>query len=282
VLFRSVSVYAINADGTLTPHGTTPAGLSPHSITIDPLGRFAYLANTVEGCTAGSFSDVAMFTVNGDGSLTPLSPATIAAGVCPSAVAIDRSGKFAYAANAGDCGDFLVGSISMYQINPAFGGILSLTGTMDAGACPLSLAMAPDPSGKFGGFVYVADSQFSGASDVLMYTIDPVTGLLAPINPGAEAAGMDSRSVAVDPSGKFAYVANFGSNDVSMYTVDAATGVLKPIGSGTVTAGVSPLSIAVDPSGKFIYVVNFGSNDISVYGIDAATGALTFLETVGT
>src|SRR5207253_1348734 len=163
--------------------------------------------------------------------------------------------KFAYAANAGDCGDFLVGSISMYKINPAFGGILSSSGTIDAGACPLSLAMAPDPSGKFGGFVYVADSHFSGASDVLMYTIDSATGLLAPITPGALAAGTDSRSVAVDLSGKFAYAANFGSNDVSMYTVDAATGALKPVGSGTVTAGVNPVSIAIDPSGKFVYVV---------------------------
>jgi 6-phosphogluconolactonase (cycloisomerase 2 family) len=279
----NVSVYAINADGTLTPNGTTPAGLSPHSIAIDPLGRFAYLANSVGACTAGSFSDVSMFTINGDGTLTPTSPATIAAGVCPSAVAIDRSGKFAYAANADDCGDFLVGSISIYKINPAFGGILSSTGTIDAGACPLSLAMAPDPSGKFGGFVYVADSQFSGASNVLMYTIDSVTGLLVPITPGANvAAGTDSRYVAVDPSGKFVYVANFGSNDVSMYTVDAATGALKPISSGTVTAGVSPVSIAIDPSGKFVYVVNFGSNDISVYGIDAATGALTLIATTGT
>jgi 6-phosphogluconolactonase (cycloisomerase 2 family) len=281
----NVSVYAINADGTLTPHGTTPAVFSPHSIAIDPLGRFAYVANISTDCTAGSFSDVSMFTINGDGTLTPMVPATIAAGVCPSAVAIDRSGEFVYVANAGDCGDFLMGNISIYKINAAFGGILSSTATVDAGACPVSLAVAPDVSGKSGGFVYVVDdSKFSTApSNVLIYTIDSLTGLLAPITPGANvAAGTDSRSVAVDPSGKFAYVANFGSNDVSMYTVDAATGALKPIGSGTVTAGVGPVSIAIDPSGKFIYVVNFGSNDISVYGIDAATGALTLIGTIGT
>ena len=146
------------------------------------------------------------------GKLVPYVAAVIAAGVCPSAVAVDPSGKFAYAADTGDC-DFLVGSISIYKINPAFAGTLSATATIDAGACPFSVAVALDPSGKFGGFVYVANSDYFGAFSVLMYSIDSVSGVLTPLTPtGTIAAGTDSRSVAVHPSGKFAYVANFGSN----------------------------------------------------------------------
>ena len=38
-------------------------------------------------------------------------------------------------------------------------------------------------------------------------------------------------SIAVHPSGKFAYVTNSGSNDVSMYSIDAATGALTLIGT---------------------------------------------------
>ena len=38
-------------------------------------------------------------------------------------------------------------------------------------------------------------------------------------------------SIAVDPSGKFAYVTNSGSNDVSMYSIDPATGELTLIGT---------------------------------------------------
>jgi YVTN family beta-propeller protein len=86
----------------------------------------------------------------------------------------------------------------------------------------------------------------------------------------------------VHPSGKFAYVANFGSNDVSMYSIDTATGALQSIGSGTVAAGLGPMSIAIDPSGKFAYVANSTSNDVSIYGIDAATGALTLIATIST
>lgn len=37
--------------------------------------------------------------------------------------------------------------------------------------------------------------------------------------------------MAVDPSGKFAYVANADSGNVSMYTIDASTGALTLIGT---------------------------------------------------
>lgn len=36
-------------------------------------------------------------------------------------------------------------------------------------------------------------------------------------------------SVAVDPSGKFAYVANNGSSDVSAFTINTATGALTAV-----------------------------------------------------
>ncbi len=62
-----------------------------------------------------------------------------------------------------------------------------------------------------------------------MYTINATTGTLTSI--GTIAAGTGPVSVAVDPSGKFAYVANADSNNVSMYTIDATTGALTLIGT---------------------------------------------------
>jgi len=44
--------------------------------------------------------------------------------------------------------------------------------------------------------------------------------------------------VVVDPSGKFAYVANGNSNNIGIYTIDAATGALTSM--GTLPAGTSP------------------------------------------
>jgi YVTN family beta-propeller protein len=44
------------------------------------------------------------------------------------------------------------------------------------------------------------------------------------------AAGLSTTSMAIHPSGKFAYVTNSGSNDVSMYSI-GATGTLTLIGT---------------------------------------------------
>src|SRR6202011_1547651 len=91
------------------------------------------------------------------------------------------------------------------------------------------------------------------------------------------AAGSGPFSVAVDPSGKFAYVVNEGDNTVSGYTINATTGALTPIAGSPFagTAGTYPQPVAVDPSGKFAYVANSSSTTVSGYTINATTGALT-------
>jgi hypothetical protein len=104
-----------------------------------------------------------------------------------------------------------------------------------------------------------------------VYTINPTTGALTAGT--AVAAGGGPYSVTVDPTGKFAYVANYVSNNVSAYTINPTTGALT---AGTaVAAGTGPWSVTVDPTGKFAYVANSGSNNVSVYTINPTTGALT-------
>ena len=75
--------------------------------------------------------------------------------------------------------------------------------------------------------------------------------------------GVGPQSVAVDPTGKFAYVANEGCltslpGNVSMYTINPTTGALTSIGSPVAT-DFGADSVAVDPSGKFAYVANGGT-----------------------
>jgi DNA-binding beta-propeller fold protein YncE len=60
------------------------------------------------------------------------------------------------------------------------------------------------------------------------------------------AAGTLPVSVAIDPSGSFAYVANDNSNDISVYAVDVTTGVLTPVALSPFAAGSEPRAIAVD------------------------------------
>lgn len=107
------------------------------------------------------------------------------------------------------------------------------------------------------------------------YTINSTTGALSPIGGSPFAAGTRPYDVAVDPSGKFAYVVNNISNDVSAYTINMATGALSPVSGSPFSTGSAPISVAVDPSGKFAYVANNNSNSVSAYSINSATGALS-------
>jgi 6-phosphogluconolactonase (cycloisomerase 2 family) len=123
----------------------------------------------------------------------------------------------------------------------------------------------------FGQFVYVAND----GGNVSAYTINASTGALMPILGSPFGAGGGPFSVAVDPTGRFAYVTNQFSDDVSGYTINATTGALTAIPGSPFATGLTPLSVAVDPAGKFAYVANDFSSDVSGYTINATTGALT-------
>jgi YVTN family beta-propeller protein len=256
----------------------TTGAVDPQSIAVDPAGKFAYVAS--EGCDF--FGYVSMYTINPTtGALASIGPPVSSNDVLTDSVTVDPSGKFAYVTSTGDAEDS-DGSVSTFTINPTTGALTATTGGIIGtgldGTPGFYSSMAFVPSGKF---AYAADGGclgcgFGTSSTVSMYTIDATTGALTSV--GTIAAGANPVSVAVDPSGKFAYVADFGSNDVSMYTIDATTGALTS--TGTIAAGTSPASVKVDPSGRFAYVTNFNSNDVSMYTINATTGALTSVGTI--
>jgi DNA-binding beta-propeller fold protein YncE len=227
---------------------------------------------------------VTVFNPGPGGGLSNSLTFTITTGaVDPQSIAVDPTGKFAYVMNGG-CNGGAGGYVSMYTINPTTGALASIgppVFTYGYGNEPGSVTVDP-----FGKFVYVTNSgdywDYGDGADgsVAMYTIDATTGALTSagtINgscPGLCLPG----SVAVDPSGKFAYVVNenaASTGNVSMYTINATTGALASI--GTIAAGRSPVSVAVDPVGKFVYVANSGSNDVSMYTINSTAGSLTLI-----
>jgi YVTN family beta-propeller protein len=241
---------------------------TPGSMTVDPSGKFVYVANPGDPWSP-DYGSVSMYSINATtGALTYTGMLSgNCPGLCfPSSVAVDPSGKFAYVANGGGSVPY---NVEMYTVN-ATTGALTPIGTIAAGGYPQAIAV--DPAGKF---VYVATANATpgSAGSVSMYAINATTGALA--STGTIAAGTAPVSVAVDPADKFAYVTNSGSNNVSMYTIDATIGALTSI--GTIAAGTDPVSVAVDPSGKFAYVTNSGSNDVSMYAINSTTGSLTLI-----
>ena len=274
-----VSMYTINAvTGALTSIGP-PAPVPDDeeftdAVTVDPSGKFVYVASSGDQWDI-DFGNVSTYTINPTtGALTSTGTGG-PGGDYPNSLVVDPSGKFAYAADGGVLPSGSFGgsnNVSMYTIDSTTGA-LTLMGAIAAGNGPDSVAV--DPSGKF---VYVTnENESSGpAGSVSMYTLDGTTGALTSI--GTIPAGAEPVSVAADPAGLFAYVANFGSNNVSMYSINATTGALTAI--GTIDAGTNPDSVAVDPAGKFAYVTNNGSNNVSIYTINATTGALTSVGTI--
>ena len=77
-------------------------------------------------------------------------------------------------------------------------------------------------------------------NSVSSYVVDADSGRLKYI--GKAAAGSQPQSVTVDPSGKYAYVANDGGN-VSQYTIDASGRLAAMTPAATVAAGTSPVSV---------------------------------------
>jgi 6-phosphogluconolactonase len=270
-----VSMYTIDpatrALASIGPPVWTYDEDTPGSMTVDPSGKFVYVANPGDPWSP-DYGSVSMYSINATtgavtytGMLSGNCP-----GLCfPSSVAVDPSGKFAYVASGG--ADFPF-SLAMYSIDATTGDLTSI-GTIAAGGYPQAVAV--DPAGKF---VYMATANATPglAGSVSAYAINATTGALTSV--ATIAAGTDPVSMAVDPSGKFAYVTNSGSNDVEMYTIDATTGALASI--GTIAAGTNPVSVAVDASGKFAYVTNFGSSDVSMYTINGTTGSLTLIGTM--
>ncbi len=116
--------------------------------------------------------------------------------------------------------------------------------------------------------VYVANF---ASNDISQYNVG-ANGQLTPMVPATVLTGLNPVGIALDPSGRFAYVAK-DDGVVWQFNV-AADGRLSLMSPHNIMlAGINPTAIAVDPSGRFVYVPNDGG-DVSVYAIGSG-GALT-------
>jgi 6-phosphogluconolactonase (cycloisomerase 2 family) len=122
--------------------------------------------------------------------------------------------------------------------------------------------------------VYAAGTS-GGAGQLRAFSIQS-GGALSVVSGSPFSVGTTPRGVAVDPKGRFVYVANNASSTISVFQRDATTGGLT---TGTSRATASqPQGLAVDPGGRWLYVANVGATQLTAYSIDPTTGALTQVE----
>ena len=179
------------------------------------------------------------------------------------AAASPAFGQLLYVGNAGD------NTISAYVIDQESGLLTEILPRVNAGGSPLSIAILP--SGKF---AFAANAGGgAGSPNLATFAINPTTGALTFRSSSPVPPGSGPQSVALDPAGRFAYVALSLANAVAVFSIDAATGATTPI-SGSPFATPGPVSIVVHPNGKFAYVASSGASSIAVFAI-GANGALT-------
>lgn len=259
-----VYAYSINGTtGALTLISSYSTGANSRAVTVDPDGKYLYVANGRLSILADR--TVMVYAINSDGALTYKT--TIDTNQGPCSIAVDPANKFlyilesyAYDILAYTIGDGTYISIGTYTASPGQSGM----------NYPYPKSIAITPSGKYTYSVYEGMS-----GGIYVYAVDSSTGALGS-RVSYEPGYSDLNGITIHPGGKFVYVTASGGNDgyVLLYTADADTGVLTYVSSTSVSY-LGSTSPNVDPSGKFLYITNWNSANVGVYSIDPATGALT-------
>jgi 6-phosphogluconolactonase (cycloisomerase 2 family) len=191
-------------------------------------------------------------------------------GITPRLVVADSTGKFVYVSNEGSA------TISVLGVNQTNGALTTVAGApFSAGTTPQPVTLHPT-----GLFAYVANA---GSHNISAYSVNASTGVLTRItnpdplapDPNFFSAGTSPQRVTIDPTGRFAFVANSGSSNVSVYVIEQITGELTQVAGSPFAAGTQPQRVTADPTGKFVFVPNAGSNNVSAYRLNATTGFLT-------
>ncbi len=250
----TVSQLTIGADGALTADtpASVPCEVDPNRLAVDPAGKYLYAVN-LKGGASNTGGSISQFTIGANGTLAPMTPATVAQGNGSTDIAVHPSGKWAYAVSSKNPGSTVV----QYVIGAS--GALAAASTAPI-TYPFPNFLAIHPSGKF---LYVTVQ--NGSID--QFAIDQTTGALTPISPASvpfNAAGTTTFAITVHPSGKYLYATDYYGT-ISEYTVDAVSGALSPLAQTKVDGAVQFAAwITVDPSGKHAYVANAGSTSAAI------------------
>jgi 6-phosphogluconolactonase (cycloisomerase 2 family) len=264
----NVDTYNIGANGALTAtilSTGTGTGSVPWSLALDPLTDDLYVGSDVTP-NPGTVGGYAI----SNGALAGVAGSPYADGNIPYGIAVDPANGLLFAANNTD------GTIGCFPINPdgTLGALSTLTFQGGGGVNgPYALVVAPG-----GGNLYVTDT-IAAPNTVTAYSYTDCSALTQ--IGSAKSVGSAAESVAIDPTGKYLYVANSGDATVSGFTITAGTGALTSIGTATATgaaASTSPTALIVDPSSQYLYVANGDDGTVSLLTIGAG-GALTLVGT---
>jgi 6-phosphogluconolactonase len=259
-IYRGTIDDATGALGKLT---LAVAEKHPGFLALSPNGSSLY---------AGLARSVAAFSVQADGSLKKLNELD-SGGDDPCHVAVDRSGRYVFAAN------YENGTLACFSTNPDGSLTKRLSVTQFKGSGPdqgrqktaHAHAVYLDATNKF---LYACDL---GSDRVWIFKFDAANGSLTPAESiaGRIPSGHGPRHLAFRPDGLRAYVLNEMGGSLTTFDRDPATGALTAL--QTISAlppdkpqqDASLAEIECHPSGKWLYGSNRRDHTIAVFALDA-------------
>ena len=202
----------------------------------------------------------------------------------PSFVAVRAQGDYLYVVNEIDTFDGKsAGSVSAFAINKDTGILTPLNQANSAGPGPAHLSL--DASGRNllvanygGGSIAVLpiarDGKVGAPTSFVQHTGSSV-------NPERQREP-HAHQIIVDPSNRFAYVADLGIDKMMIYRFNAAKPALAAATppSAAMKPGAGPRHAAISAAGQFVYVINELDCTVAVFRREASTGALDSVQTV--
>ena len=213
------------------------------------------------------------------GALTK--PEFIMEAVEPAFFVIHPDGRHLYTCNSGST----TGSVSAYEINPKTGKLTLLNEKPAGGADPSYITLD-----KTDHYALVANYQ---GGNIAVLAINPDrslgdrTGFAqhtgSSVNPERQTRPF-AHSIIVDPSNRFALVADLGVDKVFVYRFNEKDGSLTPNDPpfAAVKPGSGPRHVKFHPNGKWVYLINEMGCTATGFNWNAAKGSLTEFQTIST
>jgi 6-phosphogluconolactonase len=242
----SIAAWALKPDGSIGARTAfvqfTGSGVNPqrqthayaHSIVVDPANRFVLTGDLgVDKVYVHKFSAR-------DGSLTPNDPASVSVtpGWGARHVVFHPNGKWVYVNT--EMGSRIVffhwdgatGTLVQQQV------VSTLAPDFHGTSAASEMRVSAD-----GRFLYASNRVDVGDGDMAVFSIDPASGWLTPIQ-HINSGGHTPRNFDIDPAGQWMVVTNHGSNNAQIFRIDNKSGTLTPAGA--------PVSVPYPFSPRFV------------------------------
>jgi 6-phosphogluconolactonase (cycloisomerase 2 family) len=248
----AIAVMNIGANGALTLAATVAhvGTASAQQLTVDPTGRFLYVADDGTNTSPARQESVICYGINaGTGGLTLMNQTftgghsvALANEPFPLSAAVDSTGQYLYIPNMAE------NSISEYAIDATAGTLTSigsitptlLPGLLDLLSAPASIVANPAMDALY---VVSTGTLNLGANAVASFSINPATGALTFLS--SVAADNGPFAISVDIAGAYAYVSNAASGKISMYSVGANGSLAANGGTSAQAPGGTPFQFAI-------------------------------------